>query len=111
MLQYVLSLRQFWLTKSSFFVHSTTRNAPYVHPRLDSILKLCRTFPIPVEHLSDVLGGKVRARRQGSVNLQELGVALQEEFQQIPRAAIRRISSMPDRCRTCVAASGGHIRY
>ena len=25
---------------------STTRNAPYVHPRLDSILKLCRTFPI-----------------------------------------------------------------
>ena len=23
---------------TSFFVHSTTRNAPYVHPRLDSIL-------------------------------------------------------------------------
>ena len=29
-----------------FFIHSTTRNAPYVHLRLDSILELCRTFPI-----------------------------------------------------------------
>ena len=28
------------------FVHSYTRNAPNVHPRVDSILKLCRTFPI-----------------------------------------------------------------
>ena len=40
-----MSLRQFWLTKWSFFVHSTTRNAPYVHKRLDSILELCRAFP------------------------------------------------------------------
>ena len=26
--------------------YSTTRNAPYVHPRLDSILELCQTFLI-----------------------------------------------------------------
>ena len=32
--------------KWSFFVHSTTYNAPYVHPRLDSILELCQTYPI-----------------------------------------------------------------
>ena len=32
--------------KKSFFVHSTTRNAPYVHPRLDSIFELCRAFRI-----------------------------------------------------------------
>ena len=38
------SLGLFPLAKCSFFVHSTMRNAPYVHPRLDSILKLCRTM-------------------------------------------------------------------
>ena len=46
------------------------------------------------------------------VFLQELGVALQEECQQIPRAAVRCIiSSMSDRCRACVAAGGGNIRH
>ena len=30
----------------SFFVHSSTRNAAYVHPRLDSLLELCWKFPI-----------------------------------------------------------------
>ena len=28
--------------------YSTTRNAPYVRLRLDSILEMCRTFPIGV---------------------------------------------------------------
>ena len=32
--------------KMSFFVHNTTRNAPYFHARFVSILELCRTFPI-----------------------------------------------------------------
>ena len=40
-------LRQLRLTKLNFFrTCSTTRNAPCVHPRLDSILELCPTFPI-----------------------------------------------------------------
>ena len=41
----LISIRQFQLTKLSFLVHSTTRNAPYIHPSHDSILKLWRTFP------------------------------------------------------------------
>ena len=32
-------------------MHSTTRNAPNVQPRLDSILELCRTLPIEVIHV------------------------------------------------------------
>ena len=31
--------------KIELLVHSTPRNAPYIHPRLDSILELCPTFP------------------------------------------------------------------
>ena len=34
MLQTYFSMRQFRLTKWSFLVHSTTRNAPYIHPRI-----------------------------------------------------------------------------
>ena len=37
------SLHKFGLTKWSLFVHS---NAPYVHPRLDSVLQLCWAFQI-----------------------------------------------------------------
>ena len=45
------------------------------------------------------------------VFLEELGVALQEELQQIPRAEIRHIIfSIPGRCRAWVAARGGHTR-
>ena len=45
MLQNFFSIRQFWLTKWSFLVNSTMRNAPYMHPSHDSILELWRTFP------------------------------------------------------------------
>ena len=34
------------LTKLSFFVQSTTHNASYVHPKLDSIIEFCRAIPI-----------------------------------------------------------------
>ena len=43
MLQNLFSIHQFRLTKWSFLVHSTTRNAPYIHPSHDSILELLRT--------------------------------------------------------------------
>ena len=49
MLQNVFSLRQFWLTKLSFFVHNTKCNALYIHPRLDSILALSRAFTIDIK--------------------------------------------------------------
>ena len=45
----LIFLCQFRLTKWNFFLHSTTRNAPYVHPMLDWILELYRTFAIDVE--------------------------------------------------------------
>ena len=45
MLQNSFSIRQFRLTKWSFFVHSTTCTAPYIHPSHDSILELWRSFP------------------------------------------------------------------
>ena len=45
MLQNFISIGQFQLTKWSFLVHSTTRNAPYIHPSHDSILELWWTFP------------------------------------------------------------------
>ena len=37
--------RAFQAKNLELFVHSTTRNVPYVHPRPDSILELCKTFP------------------------------------------------------------------
>ena len=55
MLQNLFSMCQFRLTKWSFLVHSTTRNAPNLHPSHDSILELWRTFPeccLPVRHQS-----------------------------------------------------------
>ena len=55
MLQNLFSIRQFRLTKWSFLVLSTTRNAPYIHPSHDSILELWRTFPNASAHHSNVV--------------------------------------------------------
>ena len=45
MLQNLFSISQSGLTKWSSLVHSTTRNAPYMHPSHDSILELWQTSP------------------------------------------------------------------
>ena len=51
-------------------------------------------------------------RMNSSFITSRLGVALQEEWQHITKAAIRRIfSTRPDRCRACVIGLRGHIRY
>ena len=50
---YYFSLCLSRFIKWNFFVHSTTRNAPYVHPRLDLILKLGRTLPIDLSAFSE----------------------------------------------------------
>ena len=42
----LFSFRHVRLTKWSFSVYSTMRNAPYVHARLDSIFESYLTFPI-----------------------------------------------------------------
>ena len=57
MLQKLFSIRQFRLTKWSFLVHSTTRNAPFIHPSHDSILELWWTFPSAAKHVHVVVGG------------------------------------------------------
>ena len=55
----LIFLTLFRLTKWSFFVHSTTCNAPDILPRLDLILELCWTFPIaPEEPKDSVPSGK-----------------------------------------------------
>ena len=41
-------LHQFQLSKWSFFIHSTTRNAPDIHRRLHLILYLCWAFQIAI---------------------------------------------------------------
>ena len=53
MLQNLFSMCQFRLTKWSFLLHNTARNAPNLHPSHDSILELRRTFReccLPVRH-------------------------------------------------------------
>ena len=42
----LLSIRPVPANKMGLFVHGTSCNAPNVHPRLDSILEVCRTFQI-----------------------------------------------------------------
>ena len=44
MLQSRFSIRQFWLTELSILVHSSMRNAPYIHPGHSSIIELWQTF-------------------------------------------------------------------
>ena len=50
MLQNLISIREFRLTKWSFLVHSTTHNAPYIHPGHDLILESWRSFPNAARH-------------------------------------------------------------
>lgn len=66
----------------------------------------------PIEHLWDVLDRRVRERRPPPQNLRELGVALQEEWQNIPQHQIQNlIGSMRRRCEAVIQAHGGHTRY
>jgi len=66
----------------------------------------------PIEHLWDQLGCAVRRHQPQSMMLGQLETALQDEWRNIPQARIQwLIRLMPRRCRACVAANGGHIRY
>ena len=64
----------------------------------------------PIEHLWDILGRRV-ARREPHTRARLIQV-LTEEWDAIPQDSIRRlIQIMRNRCRECVAADGGYIRY
>ena len=66
----------------------------------------------PIEHLWDELGRRIRRRQRPPQTLRELRQALEQEWDNIPRATIRRLCrSMPSRLRECLGNNGGHTRY
>jgi transposase len=67
---------------------------------------------LPIEHLWDELGRRVRHRQNPPETLQKLGDAHLHEWNNIPQAFIQRlIGFMRQRCEAVVAARGGHTRY
>ena len=66
----------------------------------------------PIEHMWDELGRRVRERPNPPQNLQELGLTLQQEWQNIPRRTVRRLTrSMRQRLRAVIENNGGQTRY
>ena len=66
----------------------------------------------PIEHMWDELGRRVRELPNPPQNLPELGLALQQEWQNIPRRTVRRLTrSMRQRLRAVNDNNGGHTRY
>lgn len=82
------------------------RNMDYVHMRWPS-----RSPDLnPIEHAWDLLGRAVRMRRPN--NVEELKLALMQEWANLPQAKIQRlIRSMRSRCQSVIDANGGPTRY
>ena len=63
----------------------------------------------PIEHLWDLLGRRVRQRRQQPRTLNELRQALAFEWRRLPQRLVRQlIGSMRRRCAALIAARGGY---
>jgi hypothetical protein len=63
-----------------------------------------------IEHIWDELDHRVRQRPHKPITLQELHQALQEEWDNLPQAAISTvIASMKCRCQAVVDADRGHV--
>lgn len=66
----------------------------------------------PIEHLWDELGRRLQQRRPRPANLNELFLSLQQEWDAVPQAFLRKlVNSMRQRCHECLASNGGHTRY
>ena len=66
----------------------------------------------PIQHVWDILGRRVRENQPPAANRDALFQQLQQEWQQIPQADLRRLlRSMGRRCQACIDANGGHTRY
>ena len=66
----------------------------------------------PIEHLWDILGRRVRQRDPPVHTLNELNVALHEEWNRITQNQIRRLTQgMRRRMESVVRAQGGHTTY
>ena len=66
----------------------------------------------PIEHLWDELDRRLRQRQPQPQTLQQLALALQDEWATIPRNVFRNLTgSMGRRCQAVLNAQGGHTRY
>lgn len=66
----------------------------------------------PIEHVWDMLGRRVRSRAVAPTTLNDLRMALQEEWQNIPQNDIRElISGMGRRMQAIVRARGSNTKY
>ena len=66
----------------------------------------------PIEHVWDELGRRVYQRNPASRNVNELRLALLQEWQLIPQRRITNIiNTMRQRFNARIAAGGGHTRF
>ncbi|GFU40507.1 transposable element Tcb2 transposase [Trichonephila clavipes] len=66
----------------------------------------------PIEHVWDALGRRDAGRQPPQQTLQELELALLEEWDRIPQLVINSLfDSMPQRCSTLLADRGNHTPY
>jgi transposase len=86
----------------------------YLHDvRIDTMNWPARSPDLnPIEHLWDVVGKQVRARRDELVSLQELRRVVQEEWDNTPQEEIQHlIESMPRRLEAVIKARCGNTKY
>ena len=66
----------------------------------------------PIEHVWDTLGRRIAARPAPPTTLQQLEMALLEEWVDIPQAVVDNlIGSMQNRCAAVIAVHGDHMPY
>lgn len=66
----------------------------------------------PIEHVWDMLGKRIRDREVAPATVNDLRLALLEEWQNIPQAAIcNLIDSMNRRLQSVIRARGGNTKY
>nr|CDJ85919.1 putative DNA-mediated transposase [Haemonchus contortus] len=66
----------------------------------------------PIEHVWDALGRRIAARPNAPVTIQQLSIALKEEWNALPQELITNlVESMGSRCRACIAVRGDHTPY
>jgi transposase len=66
----------------------------------------------PIEHVWDALGRRVSSRQPPPRTLNELKIALIQEWSLLPVELINvLIDSMPRRCQTCLSVRGDHTPY
>jgi transposase len=94
--------------------HTARIVTDYLHDvGIDTMNWLARSPDLnPIEHLWDVVGKQVRARRGELVSLQELRRVVQEEWDNTPQEEIQHlIESMPRRLEAVIRARGGNTKY